>query len=327
MRALDGLSERQMRDAAGDKQAGQQLAREAHQLSREQQNVRDRSTSRSFNPIDVVRADAREQESHRVEQQNQEQRQKLVEQHKQSEQNQRRNADGKFAPSMLDGRNWQKDGSGTFVTRAKDGRLLTADANGKLVDYQSHMNQKHMASQDQMAFASILFCNPLMLLGMGATFAMMDQSHGAKTAKLSQDLNQKFDGRQHNARAMQSGYASELSQKAALIAQCTGAMGTREIGKVSPLPGSAKANFEKEFQRRIELKKKQEADEQLKRRTSKASMPTDRYSMSTKKLMKTKRLIEDEIERVRGKASLEEVSKLYAQVEVLDKALKRLSNM
>ncbi len=228
---------------------------------------------------------------------------------------------------MLDGRKWQKDGSGNFVAKDKNGRLITQDAKGKIVDYQSHVNQKHMANQDQMAFMSILFCNPLMMMGMGATLAVMDQSHAAKTAKLAEGLGPKFDGRQANKSANQTGYAGEMSRKAMLMAQYNKPMESPEPSQINGLAGARAASIgDREVQRKQELKQKQTLADKAKQAPTKASMPTDRYSMSTKKLLKTKRLLEEEIERVRGKATLEEVSRLHSQVEVLDKALKRLEN-
>jgi len=386
VRALDGHSERSIRDVAGDKSAGQQLSREADKLIREQHdgkaentskvlgnNSRDvvnlkidmqsRDTQESAQKRDVQKAEQnrdvqkaeQNRDAQRAERLTPEQRaeQRLVEQQKILQRTEQRAAEQrtqrteqqqierqkveqpksddssdstKFKPSLLDGRNWQKDGSGNFVTRANDGRLLTTNGDGKLVDYQSHMSQKHMQSQDQMALTSILFCNPLMLLGMGAAFAVMDQAHGAKTGKMTEALNKKFDGKQANAKAMQSGYASDLQAKAQLIQQYTRPMETREVTQMNGIAGmsSAAAAEREELKKRSERKKSLEAT--AKRQETKISMPADRYNMSTKKLMKTKRLLEDEIEKVRGKASLEEVSRLYAQVEVLDKALKRLAN-
>jgi hypothetical protein len=235
--------------------------------------------------------------------------------------------DQKFKPGVLDGRKWQKDGSGNFVAKGKDGRLITHDADGKIVDYQSHVNQKHMASQNQMAFLSILFCNPLMLTGMGAALGIMDQAHAAKTAKLTESLNGKLDGRAANKAANQTGYAGEMSRKALLINQYTRPLETREVSQMNGLAGMMGVNGAvREEMRKQEIKRKVRDDDSAKRPAAKASMPTDRYSMSAKKLLKTKRLLEDEIERVQGKASLEEVSRLHAQVEVLEKALKRMAN-
>lgn len=311
VRALDGYSERSLRDAAGDKSAGQNLAREADKLIREQHDGKS-ETGRTLSSNSRAGGEHERADQQRLEQQ------------RKAEQ---KTDEGKpFEPNLLDGRKWQKDASGNFVTRAADGRLLTANADGKLVDYQSHVNQKHMQAQDQMALTSILFCNPLMLLGMGATFAFMDQAHGAKTAKMTDALNQKFDGKKANARAMQ-GSASELSHKAALIAQYTRPVEVRDVAQMNGTAGLASAAAEREeLKKRKEMKKRASDSANAKRQETKVSMPADRYSMSAKKLMKTKRLLEDEIEKMRGKASLEEVSRLYAQVEVLDKALKRLAN-
>lgn len=230
----------------------------------------------------------------------------------------------KQAPGLLSdfGANWQKDDAGNFVTRSRDGRLLTKNADGKLVDYTSHLNQKHMASQDQMAFASILFCNPLMLLGMGAALSVIDQAHGAKTQRMSDKLNQKFDGKQANSRAAQNSYSSEISRKAMLIAQYTRPLDGRDVS--TPGVKGMQEAAQQEEERRKETKRKK--SEVSTRAPIKLSMPADKYALNAKKLLKTKRLLEEHIEKVRGQASLEEMSRLYSQVEVLDKALKRLAN-
>jgi hypothetical protein len=318
---LQGAPERK---ADSQRSAEQERKVDSQSLAQERKSESQRTNQRVENlSSEQQRAEQRLSEQRLALQRTQEQRR--AEQREQ----QAKPADGKFQPSMLDGRNWQKDDSGNFVTRAKDGRLLTADANGQLVDYKSHVAQKHMASQDQMAFVSILFCNPMMLLGMGGVLTMMDQAHGAKTAKMTEGLNKKFDGTKANKQANQSGYASDVQRKAALIAQYTRPMDGRTVSQIGGLGGLAgmSAAIEREDLKKRQDKKRGDAlNANAKRPETKVSMPQDKYSMSAKKLMKTKRLIEDEIEKVRGKASLEEVSRLYAQVEVLDKALKRMAN-
>lgn len=49
---------------------------------------------------------------------------------------------------------------------------------------------------------------------------------------------------------------------------------------------------------------------------------TARKSLSIQKLVKEKLKIQDTIEKMRGKATLEEMSRWYSQLEVLDRAIK-----
>lgn len=352
-----------MRDTGGDRTAGQQLAREADKITRELQNngpasAKDfvvRNEARNLRQVDLQGAESRQPEQRTAEQrraqrfdsltvEQQRAEQRLIEQrlNQQRTEEQRRaeqrdnqskpGSDAKFQPSAFDGRNWQKDESGNFVTRGRDGRLLTADGDGKLVDYKSHMSQKHMASQDQMAFMSILFCNPMMLLGMGGLMTIMEQAHGAKMGKGTELLNKKFDGVKANKQAQQGGYSSEMQRKAALIAQYTRPIEGRDVSQlggvtgIAGLAGMSAAVEREDLKKRQDKKRLDKTNANAKRVDTKISMPQDRYSMNAQKLAKTKKLLEDEIEKVRGKATLEEVSRLYAQVEVLDKALKRLSN-
>ncbi|MBX3138564.1 hypothetical protein KF707_20210 [Candidatus Obscuribacterales bacterium] len=323
---------RQVELQGGEPRHSEQQQR-SEQRAAEQRGVEQRATEQRR----AQRFDSLTVEQQRAEQRLSEQRlnQQRTEEQRRAEQRETQakpESDAKFRPSAFDGRNWQKDGSGNFVTRNRDGRLLTADSDGKLVDYKSHMSQKHMASQDQMAFISVLFCNPMMLLGMGGIMTMMDQAHGAKMGKGQELLNKKFDGAKANKQAQQSGYSSEIQRKAALIAQYTRPMEGRDVSQMGGLAGIAGLAGMSAAVEREDLKKRQDkkrldtTNSNARRVDTKISMPQDRYSMNAKKLAKTKKLLEDEIEKVRGKASLEEVSRLYAQVEVLEKALKRLAN-
>ncbi|MBZ0187257.1 MAG: hypothetical protein K8F91_13505, partial [Candidatus Obscuribacterales bacterium] len=89
--------------------------------------------------------------------------------------------------------NWQKDDKGNLVTMNRSGRLLARDDQGRTVDYSAHIENKRMASRDQMAFTSMLFCSPLMLFGMGATFAFMDQFHMSSKDRNYQNMKDKLD--------------------------------------------------------------------------------------------------------------------------------------
>jgi hypothetical protein len=62
-----------------------------------------------------------------------------------------------------------------------------------------------------------------------------------------------------------------------------------------------------------------------KRQQMRVKLSNDRNSMSTKSLLKRKNQLENDIELAQGKASLAEVSRMHSELEVLDKALTRMS--
>ncbi|MCA9801702.1 MAG: hypothetical protein KC777_06930 [Cyanobacteria bacterium HKST-UBA02] len=210
---------------------------------------------------------------------------------------------------------WQRDERGNAVIMGRAGRLLTRDDQGRTVDYSSHLENKRMASRDQMAFTSVLFCSPLMLFGMGATFAFMDHFHAKNRENDYQDLKEKLGG--PKAGASQSGCDSRLMARAFLLASDRRQLSLQEQFNHSAMQN---ARLEQEIKDRRKRRISDQAQAQP------LSRPTgDRSMASRRKLVKMKERLEEQLERMRGHASLEDVAKIESQLERLDRSMKRLS--
>lgn len=206
--------------------------------------------------------------------------------------------------------NWQKDSKGNFVTKNRWGKLLTRDDRGRMVDYESHTENKRMGARDQISFTSILFCNPMMLLGLGATFALMDNFHQSNKAKEMDKLKNKLEGKK--AGKQQKGYEHKDIAKALLL-------GTDK--KLSNIDANNVLSFEDEMKKRS----KRRLEEQAKRRQSVIEPFVEKRSITRKNLAKMKAKLESQLEKMRGVASLEDVAKIESQIEKLDRSLKRFS--
>ena len=238
-----------------------------------------------------------------------------------------------YRPGVLSdlGTNWKDDGSGNFVTMGRFGRLLTRDHRGRLVDYEQHVDATRSAERSQMAFASVFFCSPLMLLGLGASFAVMDQFHNANRQKnidrLKGDLQGRRVGVDTNAN---KSYQSDLVKKAVLMTyQGRGTSSVPDANGIVKLPGSdsGKKKEKKDAERRDGSFSAYGQSGSPFRAPPVGSVPTDGKNLNRAKLVKEKRKLEEMIEKTRGRISYQESSMLHARLEVLDKALTRLSGL
>lgn len=209
--------------------------------------------------------------------------------------------------------NWQADSRGQVVTADRSGRLLTLDQNGNKIDYQTHLAQTKSSERTQMTLGSLLFCSPLMMIGMGAAFSFMDHINGKGGVD---QLRAKLEGPKKPQTI--KAYSPEMTKLAALtIYQDMRFSSTNRMVELSAQ--SAKDEAEKR-------KKKLEKVEPVKRVTPhKVSMAPD--SLTTQKMLKQKRRIENLLERIEGRASLAEIARLHSQLETLDRALNRLGNL
>jgi hypothetical protein len=156
------------------------------------------------------------------------------------------------------------------------------------------------SERDQMAFASVALCSPLMLLAMGSTLAFMDTMRQGQHAKFESSLKNRFQPR---------GGVSTVEQ---VLRQ-----------NQPKLPTAAEAF-------------RPDEESLLKGRKSKLSISTEGYRSVTmvsaparnflklNKLNKEKQLLSDHLEKMRGKLSLSSVSNLVSRIEKLDKELKKL---
>jgi|AGTN01.3.fsa_nt_gi hypothetical protein len=206
--------------------------------------------------------------------------------------------------------NWQADSRGQFVTADRNGRLLTLDENGNKIDYQTHLAQAKSSERTQMTLGSLLFCSPLMMIGMGAAFSFMDHVNGKNGID---QLRAKLEGPKKPQTI--KAYSPEMTKLAALtIYQDT---------RFSPLNNLAGQSA---MRAKDEADKSKKKLEQNKRVTPhKVSMAPD--SLTTQNMLKQKRRIENLLERLEGRASLAEIARLHSQLETLDRALNRLGNL
>lgn len=206
--------------------------------------------------------------------------------------------------------NWQADSRGNFVTADRGGRLLTLDQNGNKIDYQTHLDQAKSSERTQMTLGSLLFCSPFMMIGMGAAFSFMDHINGKGDVE---KLRAKLEGPKKTETV--KAYSPEMTKLAALtIYQDT------RFSALNNMAGMGAMRI------KDEADKSKKKVEQIKRvPPRKVSMAPD--SITTSNLLKQKRRIENLLERIEGRASLAEISRLHSQLETLDRALTRLGNL
>jgi hypothetical protein len=164
--------------------------------------------------------------------------------------------------------------------------------------------------RDKMALASIALCNPLLLLGMGATFAITDElKRREDQAQADQGV---FAERMQRVIARQAFLLKEAKEKAE-----KGSDGTEQINDttiMSALAASKKLKmaFIKD---KVSIARGAKASE----RNLQPKQPVDYLKQN--KLLKKKQFLVDYLEKFRGKLSLQEVSEVISQMEKLDKAL------
>lgn len=207
--------------------------------------------------------------------------------------------------------NFAKDSKGNFVTKNRWGQLLTRDERGRMVDYEHHIENQRMRGKDGIALTSILFCNPMMLFGLGATFAFMDQFHQSNKHKEIGRLKNQLDGKKTGKQT--KGYDSSKD-----TARTLGLIYDKRPNSMEP---DNVLNFEEEMKKRARRKKL----EQSERRQSVANNHVDKRALSRQNLKKMKLRLEEQLEHMRGVADHAHVAKVEAQIEKLDKALKRFS--
>lgn len=213
--------------------------------------------------------------------------------------------------AMDAGINWTRDSQGNFVTKNRWGKLLTRDDQGRMVDYKHFVETKRMGARDQMAFTSVLFCNPLMLLGLGATFAFMDNFRNSE--KEYERLQNNLDGKKTGKEL--KGYTEKDAVKALVFIN-----DRRPLHENAIAAGNA-ALKEKDARRR----KRQLSLEDYRRRQLQALSVPDRSMLSKQNIAKMKNRLEEQLERMRGNADLKDIAQIETQIEKLDRALKRFS--
>lgn len=292
--AFDGHCEKQMRDTGGDKSAGQALSQEATGLGLSAWSNQSDSRSQQAN-------------------------------------------------QMLDFTTGVKrDGGGQAVMMdAMTGKLTTQDSKGRTVEYEAHQDQERMSGKNAMGVVSLFMGSPLMLFGMGTTLAMLDQAQVQDQNREVDRLKQNFEGprpaeNQQNRPQQAKGYLDEIAKFALVSGSDKKTKSQQDLSSLLGLGPELYPNQHRievgRRKREQELDKKRKgamdkrADATRKREKRRASVSIERNNISSTKLIKRRRRVENALEYAQnGQSSLAEVSRLHSQLESLDRAIARLS--
>ncbi len=210
---------------------------------------------------------------------------------------------------------WQDDGMGNAVGLDGD-RLVTRSETGQIVDYDEHLEGKRPATHQDLAITSMMMINPFMIFGLGAGMSFMNDSHMSSRQKRLEMLKAKLKGNSRNV-STQEGDDNDMQQR------MNGGQSNKYMSTIEAY------HFVNSFnQPRRELMKKHKTSanfdnfENVSDRLRVQAAASARKSLSIQKLVKDKLKIQDTIEKMRGKATLEEMSRWYSQLEILDRAIK-----
>lgn len=208
--------------------------------------------------------------------------------------------------------NWQDDGMGNMVGLDGD-RLVTRNEKGQVVDYDEYIESKRSSTHQDMALTSMMMINPFMIFGLGAGMSFMNDSYMNRRQKRLDQLKSRLKGNSRNV-------SSQDSEEHELQQRINGAQTNRFMSTIEAY------HFVNSFnQPRKDVIRKNRLGpnfEEMGERLKMNAAASARKSLSIQKLVKEKLKIQDTIEKMRGKATLEEMSRLYSQIEVLDRAIK-----
>lgn len=240
-----------------------------------------------------------------------------------------------FLNSMLD------TGGNKVSLDANTGKLVTTDSGGRTIDYDAKLSHEQSSQRNASVIPTLFMGSPLALFGMGAALTMTDNvqqnEHKQESTRLKSQLGAEHEVakpaqlQQQNFNAPR-GYISDIT----MMAMLQDRKPTKDIYSLSNLAPEIFQNQhaiertyrtrenDKKKKKRVELDKLASVDRKRSQMRVKLSM--DKNSLSTKNLMKRKNQLENEIEMAQGgKATLAEVSRMHSELEVLDKALTRMS--
>ncbi len=242
-----------------------------------------------------------------------------------------------FLNSMLD------TGGNKVSMDANTGKLLTTDSGGRTIDYDAKLSHEQSAQRNASVIPALFMGSPLALFGMGAALTMTDNvqqnEHKQESARLKSQLGAP---EQEMAKPVQlsqqqnfntpRGYISDITMMA-MLQDRKPAKDIYSLSNLAPELFQNQHAIERAHRARENDKKKKKRDEldksasvERKRSQMRVKLSTERNSLSTKNLIKRKNQLENDIEAAQGgKASLAEVSRMHSELEVLDRALTRMS--
>lgn len=183
------------------------------------------------------------------------------------------------------------------VTRGPDGKVIEGDFNSAI----------GFGKRDQMALASLAFCNPLMMLGMGAALGLSDNMRLDKEAAL----------KEAPLRRLRQG-AIERQQ---------------DVTREKALPASAAENTAAVSRLNLRLAEKSRKPKlEFQNRRENVLYPSQAWRqpdqekswVKASKLVKRKQQMMDQLAKCRGLLSLNIVSAILSKIELLDKELKKM---
>ena len=201
----------------------------------------------------------------------------------------------------------------------------TAGAQGFSDQIRTLGGSLQQGERDKLTYASVAFCSPLALIGMGAALAIFDEFKMLKEGA---------------ALATQDEAAQRLRPRFARVeADDKNKMAVRERSRLSQIDFRPESLRIQERALSLELRSpKKSVSERFDckadfmRMAGSREWSTGRWFqcganfMKVGKLIKSKQLLSDHLEKMRGKLDLSKASALISKIELLDKALKRLGN-
>lgn len=212
---------------------------------------------------------------------------------------------------------WQDDGLGNMVGVEGD-RLVTRNERGQIVDYDQYVEGKRASTHQDLALTSMMMLNPFMVFGLGAGMSFMsDQYMNSRQRRLAM-LNRKLRGGSRNFSVQDDGDEDTMRANERMNNAINGRY-------MSTIESYHHVNSFSRPQDNLKKKPKMsQSFDSVGDRLRVQAAATARKSMNMQKLLKEKFKLQDNIERMRGKASLEEMSRWYSQLEVLDRAIKQI---
>ncbi len=227
------------------------------------------------------------------------------------------------------------------------GKLLSTDGSGKTTDFEARGEGDRSAQRSATIIPAMFLGSPLALFGMGATLAVTDQAQRVDQQSEGARLRETLGGSQGDQKQLAQpqqqpnfqarGYISDITMMSMFVGKEKRPLPTSDIYSLSGLapelfPGQRM--IERNSRAREEEKKsksKSELDKlasvERKRSQMRVKMSMDKSSLTSANMHKRKEQLENEIELAQGKASLQEVSRMHSELEVLDRALKRFSSL
>ncbi len=182
--------------------------------------------------------------------------------------------------------------------------------------------RENEGQRDKMAFASIAFCGPLMLLGMGAAFSIMDQWRNATEQSLQKQEQKALQRPKAGSKFLHDQQTQITERLLQPDAQMLGLAGLAALGGLENSRRQSQAD--RKFADRLGRERFRAFRLSEETNMARAPLTPEKSWLKTNKLIKKKQKLVDMLEKMRGKESLSTVSALVTKIELLDKELKKM---